>query len=78
MVRTWYVTVEISGSDVVPGGRGPRETRTFETEREAKSFARAKFDEGLVVYAGTINPQLPKQHISSGQLLAWLDGKERR
>jgi hypothetical protein len=30
-------------------------TKTFETETEAKNFARIKFEEGLIVTAGTIN-----------------------
>jgi hypothetical protein len=46
---------------------------TFETEREAKVFARTKFHEGLIVYAGTINPYSPKRLISSRNLTQWLD-----
>ena len=46
---------------------------TFETEREAKVFARTKFHEGLIVYAGTINPYSPKRLISSRNLTHWLD-----
>jgi hypothetical protein len=45
---------------------------TFETEAEAKDFARAKFHEGLMVYAGTINPYSPKKLISSRKLPHWL------
>jgi hypothetical protein len=40
---------------------------------EAKSFARAKFDEGLVVTAGTIIPHLPRRAIPSGNIPSWLD-----
>ena len=46
---------------------------TFETEAEAKTFARMKFHEGLIVYAGTINPYSPKRLISSRNLPHWLD-----
>ena len=46
---------------------------TFETERQAKVFARTKFHEGLIVYAGTINPYSPKRLISSRDLVHWLD-----
>jgi hypothetical protein len=41
--------------------------------REAKNFARVKFDEGLVVFAGTINPQSPKQLIASSKIPDWLE-----
>jgi hypothetical protein len=46
---------------------------TFATEAEAKTFARSKFHEGLIVYAGTINPYSPKRLISSRNLTHWLD-----
>lgn len=52
-------------------------TKTFENESEAKNFAQAKFDEGLIVHAGTINPHLPRQLISSRNIVSWLhDGQE--
>jgi hypothetical protein len=53
-------------------------TKTFETEIEAKNFARAKFDEGLIVYAGTINPHTPRQLISSGNIPCWLEGEQEQ
>jgi len=40
---------------------------------EAKNFARAKFDEGLVMTAGTIIPHLPRRAIPSGSIPSWLD-----
>jgi hypothetical protein len=40
---------------------------------EARNFARAKFDEGLVVTAGTIIPHLPRRAIPSGNIPSWLD-----
>jgi hypothetical protein len=40
---------------------------------EAKTFARTKFDEGLVVTAGTVIPHLPRRAIPSGSIPSWLD-----
>ena len=58
--------------------RRSRSTQTFETETEAKDFARAKFDEGLVVTAGTIIPHLPRRAIPSGSIPSWLEvGREQ-
>jgi len=53
--------------------RSPRETRTFATEAEAKIFARSKLDDGLAVFAGTLNPYSPKRLVLSSQILAWLN-----
>ena len=50
----------------------------FETETEAKDFARARFNEGLVVFAGTINPYLPRQLIASSRIPLWLEGPQER
>jgi len=45
---------------------------------EARNFARAKFDEGLVVTAGTIIPHLPRRAIASGSIPSWLEeGREQ-
>lgn len=52
--------------------RNPRLTKTFETEAEAKDFARMKFDGGLIVTAGTVNPHVPRRAIPSGSMPAWL------
>jgi hypothetical protein len=57
---------------ILPRQRSPRETKTFATEHEAKLFARAKRDEGLSIFAGTINPHLPKRLIPSSGINAWL------
>jgi hypothetical protein len=53
--------------------RHPRLTKTFETEAAAKDFARTKFNEGLIVTAGTIVPHQPKVAIPSVEIPAWLD-----
>ena len=71
--HTWYVTFEIPWRGTAVRGRRSRSTQTFETETEAKDFARAKFDEGLVVTAGTIIPHLPRRAIPSGSISSWLD-----
>jgi hypothetical protein len=49
----------------------------FDTEEQAKDFARAKLGEGLVVFAGTINPHLPRQLILSQSVADWVAGEER-
>jgi hypothetical protein len=75
--HTWYVTFEIPWRGTAVRGRRSRSTLTFKTEMEAKNFARAKFDEGLVVTAGTIIPHLPKRAIASGSFPSWLEeGRE--
>ena len=69
---TWYVTFEVRKRGILPKQRCPRETRTFVTEAEAKAFARSKLDEGLTVFAGTINPHTPKRLVPSSQIYTWL------
>jgi hypothetical protein len=71
--HAWYVTFELPWRGTASRSRRSRSTQTFEAEIEAKSFARAKFDEGLVVTAGTIIPHLPKRAIASGNIPSWLD-----
>ena len=76
--HTWYVTFEVPWRGTAVRGRRSRSTLTFETETEAKDLARAKFDEGLVVTAGTIIPQLPRRAIPSGSIPSWLEeGREQ-
>jgi hypothetical protein len=70
MPYTWYVTFEVQKRGMLPRRRSPRATRNFETETEAKDFARAKHNGGLIVFAGTINPYSPKQLIPSKTCLA--------
>jgi len=69
---TWYVTFEVQKRGLLPKRRSPRETRTFATEAEAKQFARARLDEGLSVFAGTLNPYSPKRVIPSQRVPGWL------
>jgi hypothetical protein len=76
--HSWYVTFELPWRGTAVRSRRSRSTQTFETETQAKDFARAKFDEGLVVTAGTIIPHLPKRAIPSGSIPSWLDeGREQ-
>jgi hypothetical protein len=72
------VTFEVQKHGLLPKRRSPRVTRTFETEIEAKNFARAKFNEASVVFAGTLNPYLPKQLIPSSSISLWLEGLQER
>lgn len=74
---TWYVSFEVSKPGLMKRRSLPRSTRTFETEAEAKRFAREKVDEGLIVFAGTINPHAPKQVISPTHISSWVESTRR-
>ena len=73
MKQTWYVTFEVPPDGTLSRRRHPRLTKTFETEAEAKDFARTKFKGGLIVTAGTIIPYLPRRAIPSVEIPAWLE-----
>ena len=77
MTPTWYVTFEVRKRGTLPKQRSPRETRLFATEAEAKAFARVKLDEGLAVFAGTINPSVPRRLIPSPLIPTWLADEQR-
>jgi hypothetical protein len=72
MPDTWYVTFEPHKRGTLPRPRCPRQTMTFASEAEARQFARAKVNEGLTVFAGTINPHTPKQLIPADRITHWL------
>ena len=73
MPLNWFVTFEIRKRGLLlKKERSPRETHTFATEAEAKVFAQTKFEEGLVVFAGTINPNSPKRIILASDIAGWL------
>jgi hypothetical protein len=72
MNHTWYVTFEVPRSGTLVRRRNPRLTKTFDTEIEARDFAKLKFDSGLIVTAGTINPHVPRRAIPSEGIPAWL------
>jgi hypothetical protein len=58
--------------------RSYRSTITFDSETEAKNFARMKFQEGLIVTAGTIIPHAPRRAIASRSISPWLaEGQEQ-
>lgn len=76
MSHVWYVTFEVRKRGTLPQRRSPRVTKTFETEREAQEFARAKLEEGLVVFAGTLNPHVPKRIIPSEAIPLWLESSQ--
>nr|WP_081851568.1 hypothetical protein [Bradyrhizobium sp. URHD0069] len=78
MKHTWYVTFEVPRRGTLVRRRSPRSTRTFETETEAKNFARMKLDDGLIVTAGTINPHVPRRAIPSGNIPSWLGHEQER
>jgi len=71
MSPTWYVTVEVRPG-ALPRPRSPRLTSTFETEAEAKNFARTKLREGRMAVAGTINPFTPRRTVPSHDIAAWM------
>jgi hypothetical protein len=73
MNHIWYVTFEVPRTGTLVQRRNPRLTKTFETEADARDFARTKFDGGLIVTAGTINPHLPRRAIPSEEIPAWLE-----
>ena len=73
MNHTWYVTFEVPRTGASVQRRSPRLTKTFETEAEARDFARTKFDGGLIVTAGTIIPHLPRRAIPSEEIPVWLE-----
>lgn len=73
MKHTWYVTFEVPRSGTLVQRRNPHLTKTFETEAEAREFARAKFYNGLIVTAGTVNPHQPRRAIPSEEIPVWLE-----
>ena len=78
MKHTWYVTFEVPRRGTLVRPRSPRSTQTFETEAKAKAFARMKFDDGLTVTAGTINPYSPRTAIASEGIPRWLEPEQEQ
>jgi hypothetical protein len=73
MKHAWYVTFEVPRTGTLVRQRRSRSTLTFETEDEAKNLARTKFNEGLIVTAGTIIPHLPRRAFASDMIPSWLE-----
>ena len=71
---TWYVSYELP-SRPAPLGRRPysRKTITFQSEIDAKDFAKAKLRDVRSVNAGTLNPHHPKQIITSKRIVEWVE-----
>jgi hypothetical protein len=66
--KTWFVSYRRSRS---PGSGHARVTETFESEAEAKDFARRLSPQGNI-NAGTINPHRPKKFFGSANINEWL------
>jgi hypothetical protein len=71
---TWYVSYELPIGSAKPTRRPySRMTVAFQTEIDAKNFAKARLVDARDVNAGTLNPHTPKRLISSTQVLEWLE-----
>jgi hypothetical protein len=70
MPKTWFVSYR-RASRAVRSGHA-RTTDNFESEAEAKSFARTLPAQGSDPNAGTINPLMPKQFFGSAKIKDWL------
>jgi hypothetical protein len=70
---TWYVMVRRSpeGTRTTTHSR----SKTFQTEAEAKRFARLKIAEDRSVNAGTINPFSPRRTIAAAEIHRWLEAE---
>ena len=75
MKHSWYVTFEVPIDGKPSRRRHPRLTKTFQAEAAAKDFARTKFNDGLIVNAGTIIPHVPRVAIPSAEIPAWLEAR---
>ncbi|MCK1577089.1 hypothetical protein IVB09_37430 [Bradyrhizobium sp. 174] len=73
MKHTWYVTFEVPLDGTLSRRRHPRLTNTFESEAAAKDFARTKFNDGLIVSAGTVIPHFPRVSIPLAEIPTWLE-----
>jgi hypothetical protein len=69
----WYVSFEMPRAPIGKKQPYSRKTRTFESEIEAKNFAKEKLQNSSNVNAGTLNPFLPKRVITSAQMFEWLE-----
>jgi hypothetical protein len=69
----WYVSFEVPRAPTGEKRPYSRKTRTFQSEMDAKTFAKEKLQVSLNVNAGTLNPFLPKRVITSAQIYQWLE-----
>jgi hypothetical protein len=68
--KTWFVSYRLSPRPVRAGHA--RASKTFESEAEAKAFARELPPAVRDVSAGTINPHVPKKFYGSARIHNWL------
>ena len=72
--HTWYVSFEMPRPPIGEKKRPYfRISRSFESEIEAKAFAKEKLQQSPDVNAGTLNPVSPKRVITSAQIYKWLE-----
>ena len=71
----WYVSIERPSEWRPNSSRAPapRLSKSFQTENEAKQFAREMLSKGLQAMAGTMNPHLPRRLIVSLEIERWID-----
>jgi hypothetical protein len=69
----WYVSFEVPPAPTGVKQSYSRKTRTFQSEIEAKDFAKEQLQNSRNVNAGTLNPFLPKRVITSTQIYEWLE-----
>lgn len=71
----WYVSYTVQSDR--SRRRYARFTKTFDTEKHAKLFARKIAASSLRLTAGTINPHSPKRIVSTTEIAAWLEPADR-
>jgi hypothetical protein len=64
--KNWYVSFE------APTPHRVRNARSFETESEAKHFAKEAISSGKLVNAGTLDMHKPRRFIPSNKIAEWL------
>jgi len=64
--KTWFVSYKTRA-----GSHHERMTDTFQSEDEAKQFAMRMLKEKKYPVAGTLNPNQPRQIISSFRVASW-------
>ena len=73
--KAWYVSFERPKLKLRAATRRlPRQSETFFTEDEARTFASEKCKKGLIVSAGTLNPHLHRRTIPSTAIHLWIAG----
>jgi hypothetical protein len=71
----WFVSFETPSQWRHTSGRAPssRKTKAFQTEIEAKQYAKVMLSKLLKVTAGTLNPHLPRRRIiETSEIEQWI------